>query len=84
MDSPAAVSIPKRRTGAPLRAKGPVGRVAKALGLSIRELAEKVEVNYETMRVWNTRGRVPDDAILAKFDSLEAEHLKSSRKSGKK
>ncbi len=86
MNARAIVSTPpiveRRRTGPPINAKGIVGRVAERLGMSLRELAEAIQVNYDTVRVWNGRKSIPADG-RAKLDKLEADHVAAKKKTGK-
>lgn len=63
---------PKRdRRGRPL-GPGPVAKLVGATGISMADIASKVGVNYETVKKWNSRGRVPSiyaEAIKAAVQS---------------
>ncbi len=58
-----------RRRGARLTSKGPVATVARALHISVAEVAKRIGENYGTARNWDKRGRVPDD-VRAKLAAL--------------
>jgi DNA-binding transcriptional regulator YiaG len=71
----------KRRPGVKPKAKGPVGSVAAALGLSVVDLAKKIGESYASMRTWNVRGRVPDDVAKKLADLVDAHH-RARKKTG--
>ncbi len=52
-------AVKKRRTGPPLKSKGPVAKVARILGVSVAEVARRVNQNVYSMRTWNERDQVP-------------------------
>lgn len=71
VDSMDAMTIDthKRRGGAQLDIDLPFSRVAKRLGLSLKELAGELKEDYVNVRNWNSRKRMPDD-VRAKLDGL--------------
>ncbi len=73
----------KRRTGPPLKSKGPVAKVARILGVSVAEVARLAKQNVYSMRTWNERDQVPPEvkAILA---DLVATHEKAAEKAAKR
>jgi DNA-binding transcriptional regulator YiaG len=58
-----------RKLGRPL-STGPVAKIAKRLGMSMVELAEAIGVNWNTLKTWNARKKIPADA-QAKLDALK-------------
>ena len=62
------VSIP-RKTGRPL-GDGPVATEAKRLGMSMDGIARAIGFSRNTVKTWNARGKIPEDA-QAKIDALK-------------
>lgn len=54
-----------RRPGPRLRSSGPFAKVARARGLSLRQLALKAGLNYHTVSTWDQRGQMPPEARRA-------------------
>ena len=57
--------------GPALKSRGPAAIVAKRLGLSLRGLAEKIGVPYETLKKQDARRSVPEE-VQKKLDRLTA------------
>ena len=83
MTASGIVSEPrKRRPGVKATPKGTVGRAVTILGITIRELAKRLGEEYESVRTWKARGRLPADVekkILDMVDEHQRAHSRSKK-----
>lgn len=68
----------KRRRGVPLESTGPIAKVALAMDVSVAEIARKLDENYQSVRTWDARNRVPDD-VKERLAALLAAHKKAAK-----
>lgn len=68
----------KRRRGVPLESTGPIAKVALAMDVSVAEIARRLDENYQSVRTWDARNRVPDDVKRRLVDLLAA-HKKAAK-----
>jgi hypothetical protein len=70
----------KRRTGPPLKSKGPAAKVARTLGVSLAELADMASVNVHSLRTWDQRDQLPAE-VQGKLADLVRAHEKQAKRS---
>lgn len=77
----------RRRPGVRLQSKGPIAKVARALGISIAEVARRLKISDTTVRSWDARNSVPDDQKAALARLLEehqtAQAVQTKKKTGR-
>lgn len=71
--------IKKRRTGPPLKSKGPIAKVARLLGLSFAELATEIKANVHSLRTWDQRDQVPGE-VKSSLAALVKAHEKQAKR----
>lgn len=72
-------ALKPRIRGRDVTSKGPMADAAKRLGMSIKDIAERLGVSYDTARKWSAKGSVPPD-IRDRLDKLIPEASPAGRR----